>query len=86
MSTQTVERDTIERPTVNGWRQRPSPGQVRYATDLCRSELSYADRMATIASFPALDSVEMSTLIDRLAAVRKARMKRLRREVHGKRR
>jgi len=86
MGTQQMERDTVERPHVNGWRQRPTERQTSYATSLCRSELPYAERQATIASFPALDFGAMSDLIDELAAVRAKRMARLRRTVHGRRR
>lgn len=79
-----LEKDTFEPPTVNSWRQAPSARQVRYATDLCRSELAYAERVATIASFPALSGSEMSALIDGLLAVRERRMKRLRRAQRGR--
>lgn len=76
---ETVEQDEHTRPVVNSWRRRPSADQVRYATDLCRSELAYADRVATIATFPALDSHAISELITELAGVRNKRMARLRR-------
>jgi hypothetical protein len=79
MSTQQLETDTFERPTVNPWRRQPSPEQVRYATDLCRTELPYAERVATVASFAALDGVAMSDLIGQLIEVRERRMARLRR-------
>jgi hypothetical protein len=75
---ETLERDTIEAPVINSWRRRPSQAQTRYATDLCRSELPYAERMATIATFPTLDSEAISELIDKLAEVRAKRYKRLR--------
>lgn len=77
MSTQVQERDTYE--PVNPWRRQPSREQVRFAMDLCRSELPYAERVATIAGFSALDSRDMSGLIDRLLAVRTERLARLRR-------
>jgi hypothetical protein len=64
---------------INPWRVEPTRPQVLYAIGLCRSELPYAERVETIASFPALDAQEMSELIDRLAEVRAARLKRLRR-------
>ena len=86
MSTQQLERDTINRPVVNPWAYKPTAAQTRYATDLCRSELAYAERVATIESFAGMDADEMSALIDRLVDVREARMKRLRRTVHGRRR
>lgn len=72
-------QDTLDRPVINPWRQTPTRAQIRYATDLCRSELPYAERIATIATFPALDSREMSDLIDTLKDVRAKRMTRLRR-------
>lgn len=82
---ETLEKDTIERPVIDSWRRSPSAEQVRYATDLCRSELPYAERVRTINTFPALDSQAISELIDELAEVRKRRMKRLRR-LHRSRR
>lgn len=75
---ETLEKDTLDRPVINSWRLGPSAEQVRYATDLCRSELPYAERQATIAAFPALDSREISGLIGELAEVRRRRMARLR--------
>jgi len=86
MSTQQMERDVVDRPFVNGWRVAPTDRQKRYAASLCRSELPYAERVRTIASLEALDYAAVSALIDELTAVREARMRRLRREVHGKRR
>jgi hypothetical protein len=86
MSTRELERDAVERPTVNPWRQRPTGDQVRYATALCRSELPYADRVVTIESFPALDRPAMSALIDTLVEVREQRMARLRRACRRRRR
>ena len=76
---ETLEKDTIKAPVIDSWRRTPSAGQIRYATDLCRSELPYAERVATIATFPLLDSRDMSALIDELAEVRRQRMSRLRR-------
>ena len=79
MSTRQLDRGTFEPPTVNPWRQKPTAEQARYATDLCRSELPYAERVATIESFAALDRPAMSALIAALAEVRDQRMARLRR-------
>lgn len=76
---ETLEKDTFEPPVINSWRQAPTTAQVAYATGLCRTELPYAERVRTIATFPALDSHAMSELIDTLAEVRAARLKRLRR-------
>lgn len=73
---ETLEKDT-EIPVINSWRRQPSQAQTVYATALCRSELPYAERMATIATLPALDPRGISDLIDELVAVRAKRMKRL---------
>lgn len=89
MGTQQLERDAFEPPVINSWRQAPvapTDAQARYAESLCRSELPYAERVATIETFGALDYAAMSELIDRLVDVRERRMRRLRREVHGRRR
>lgn len=83
---ETLEKDTIAAPVIDSWRRTPTPDQIRYATGLCRSELPYAERVTTIATFPLLDSREMSALIDELAEVRAARMKRLRRMARRSRR
>ena len=74
-----MERDVVETPVVNPWRRAPSRDQIAYATDLCRSELPYAERVKTIATFAILDRQELSALIDELAEVRVQRMRRLRR-------
>lgn len=76
----------MDRPIVNSWRVVPSREQIHYATDLCRSELPYAERVAVLASFEVLDAREMSGLIDELAAVRRKRMARLRRSRRPRRR
>lgn len=86
MSTRELERDAVTRPSVNPWRREPTPEQTRYATDLCKTELPYAERVATIASFPALDRPAMSELIDTLKDVRERRMARLKRARRGRRR
>lgn len=82
---ETLEKDTFVPPVINSWRLTPSEGQIRRATHLCRSELPYAERVATVASLTVLDSREISVLIDKLAGVREQRMKRLRR-AQGRRR
>jgi len=82
MGAQVQDRDTYEPLTVNSWRPlrrlRPSREQVRFAMDLCRTELPYADRVATINTFDRLDGQDMSELIDRLKDVRARRLARLR--------
>jgi hypothetical protein len=82
---ETQEKD-FETPVINSWRRRPSAEQTRYATDLCRSELPYAERQATIAALPVLDSAEISSLIDELKAVRDRRMARLKGQRRPRRR
>lgn len=81
---ETLEKDTFAPPVINPWRLAPSEAQVRYATSLCRSELAYAERVETIATFPLLDSQEISQLIDELTEVRAKRMARLRRLRRGR--
>jgi hypothetical protein len=78
---QVLEKDVFEPPVINPWRRRyrPSQEQVRFATDLCRTELAYAERIATVNTFAALDGQDMSELIERLKGVRAARLARLRR-------
>lgn len=82
MGTQVQETESFDLPTVNSWRRLPYPPtreQVRFAADLCRTELPYAERTATIRTFTVLDSAEMSELIARLKDVRAKRLARLRR-------
>jgi hypothetical protein len=78
---ETLEKDTIETPVINSWRRtwKPSRDQIAYATDLCRSELPYAERVRTIRTIDVMNSGDISELIDRLAKVRKDRLARLRR-------
>jgi hypothetical protein len=76
------EKEAFEVPTINPWRRLPLPPtreQVRFAIDLCRSELPYAERVATIAGFGVLDGAAMSELIDHLMRLRAGRLARLRR-------
>jgi hypothetical protein len=80
MGTQVQEKEAFELPTVNPWRRPPSREQVRFAMDLCRTELPYAERVATIRTFAVLDSGAMSELIDRLKDARSVRLARLRRK------
>lgn len=78
MGTRELEKDVVDRPVIDSWRSGPSDRQVRYATDLCRTELPYAARQATIASFAAMDARAISELIEELSALRAQRMARLR--------
>jgi hypothetical protein len=75
---ETLEKDAFELPQINSWAVPPSREQIRYATDLCRSELPYAERVATINTLSILDSRAVSELIAGLAAVRDRRRARLR--------
>lgn len=77
---ETLEKDTIETPVINSWRRsiKPTRDQIAYATDLCRSELPYAERVRTIRTFDVMDSAAISELIGRLALVRQKRLARLR--------
>jgi len=84
MSTQELERDVIDRPHVNGWRIVPTERQKSYAASLCRTELPYAERVATIEALESLDCGAVSALIEELERVRSERMKRLRRVLHGR--
>ena len=74
----TLERDVFDPPVINSWRRGTTRDQIQYATDLCRTELPYAERVRTIATFTVLDSREISDLIDSLAKVRAERLRRLR--------
>lgn len=71
--TQQLEREAFQPPTVNPWRLPPSREQIRFATDLCRSELQFPQR--TIDGFATMSRYEMSNLIRCLTV---ARAKRLR--------
>jgi len=77
----TLEKDTIEQPVIDSWRRthKPTRDQIAFATDLCRSELPYAERVRTIRTFDVMDSGDISELIGRLCKVREARLERLRR-------
>lgn len=91
MQAQELEKEPFELPVINPWRQPPTPPsreQVRFAIDLCRSELPYADRVATIRTFEVMGAADMSELIDHLKdlrAARLARLRRLRRAPRGRR-
>lgn len=89
MSAQVQEKETDEYWTPGGVLlrpRRPTREQVRFAMDLCRSELPYAERIDTINGFHTLNVQTMSTLIDRLKTLRAERMARLRRSRRPRRR
>lgn len=71
MDAQELERD-YEPPVVNSWRQPPSREQVRFAMDLCRSELPLPQR--TIDGLTAMSRYEMSNLIRSLKVMRAQRL------------
>ena len=73
------EKDVFELPTINPWRQEPTREQVRFALDLCRSELPAPEYAATRDSLRELSRAEMSILITRLKDKRATRMHRSRR-------
>lgn len=78
MDVQELEKDAFEPPVINSWRTRPSREQIRFAIDLCRSELSYAERTHTVASLAVMDRGEVSEVIDKLKDAREKRLTRLR--------
>lgn len=82
MDVQELDREVLVEPVVNSWRKRPSREAVRFAIDLCRSELPYAQRSASVASLGAMGASDVSEMIDRLKELRATRLARLR----GKRR
>lgn len=82
MYTQELEREVLAEPVINSWRKQPSREAVRFAIDLCRSELPYAERAAVVTNLGAMSVGDVSELIDRLKGLRAARLARLR----GKRR
>jgi hypothetical protein len=68
---QELERD-FELPVINPWRRRPSREQVRFAMDLCHSELSLPQR--TIDGIGAMSASEISNLINGLKRLRAERL------------
>jgi hypothetical protein len=69
---QQLERDVFEPPVINPWRLPPSREQIRFATDLCRSELPLPQR--TIDGFATMSRYEMSNLIRCLTVARARRV------------
>ena len=74
MGAQELEKEAFEPPMINPWRQAPSREQVRYATDLCRSELRTPQ--PTIDTLPGLSRHEMTGLIDGLKEMRAKRLRK----------
>jgi hypothetical protein len=75
-----LEKDVFEPPVVSSWRLPPSREQVRYATDLCRSELEFPQR--TIDRFATMSRYEMSNLIKSLKIMRAQRLRKAPRDRH----
>jgi hypothetical protein len=71
---QELERDVFEVPVINPWRRQPTAEQVRYARDLCQSELTAPQR--TIDRFPTMSAVEISSLIRSLKTMRAERLRK----------
>jgi hypothetical protein len=80
MDAQALEKDVFEPPVVNPWRLPPSREQVRFATDLCQTELTLPQR--TIDRFPTMSRYEMSTLIRSLKLMRAKRLRDQPRDRH----
>jgi hypothetical protein len=73
MDAQALEQEVFEPPVINSWRLPPSREQIRFATDLCLSELTLPQR--TIERFPAMSRYEMSNLIRSLTIMRSRRQR-----------
>lgn len=68
------EREVFEPPVINPWRQPPSREQVRFAIDLCRTELP--DPQATIDRLRTMSRYEVSNLIRSLKISRAQRLRK----------
>lgn len=68
------EQDTYEPSRINPWRQPPTREQMRFAIDLCRTELP--DPQPTIAGLRDLSRYEMSNLIRSLKIMRAQRLRK----------
>jgi hypothetical protein len=70
-----LEREVFELPVINPWRHRPSREQIRFAMDLCHSELPAPSDAETIARLRDMSSHEVSTLIRSLKISRAKRLR-----------
>lgn len=77
---QELEQDAFELPVINPWRQRPSREKVRFAMDLCHTELS--DPKATLDRLAAMSDYEVSNLIKSLKLMRAQRLRGAKRDRH----
>ncbi len=71
---QELEKDVVEPAVINPWRRRPSQEQVRFAMDLCHSELTAPQR--TIERFSEMSAAEVSGLIRSLKTMRAERLRK----------
>jgi hypothetical protein len=78
--TQQLEKDAFEPPVINPWRLPPSREQVRFAMDLCHTELPFPQR--TIDGFSTMSRYEMSNLIRSLKVMRAKRLRGQARDHH----
>lgn len=62
---------------VNPYRRVPTDEQLRYARDLCESELQFPER--TLHRLPGMSRHEIKGLIDSLARMRRERVARMKR-------
>ena len=74
MNAQEMERDVFELPVINPWRHKPSREQIRFAMDLCHSELESPHDVETIARLGEMSSYEVSNLIRSLKITRAKRL------------
>lgn len=75
MGAQELDQE-FERPTINPWRQQPTREQVRFARDLCRSELATPERDEALGMVPEMSRSEISTLISSLKSMRAQRLRK----------
>jgi hypothetical protein len=75
VSTQELDKDAFEIPVINPWRHKPSREQVRFAMDLCHTELKPPADRETIDRLKTMSSYEVSTLIHSLKIMRAKRLR-----------
>lgn len=80
MSAQVQDQEVFELPVINPWRQRPSREQVRFAIDLCRTELDMPQ--PTIDRIGEMSGYEVSRLIGSLKLMRAGRLRKAPRDRH----
>lgn len=72
MRAQELEQDVYEPPVINPWRTRPSHEQIRFAIDLCHTELP--EPQPVIESLRAMSGQQVSRLISGLTKLRAERL------------